>query len=164
MTKEKQKAVFEFIFLHKNRFDMWIASAFCTEPGVPNGNQYGVPFPFSLSEARSILVLLKEKGLMTEVGDIFGEPYYHIHQAKDTEWKDLIANTREIGWIERHRWTILKSVSAFFLFSASIIYTETLQRITNQKIDAIQKIISEKQQIRDLNEAHTNNIQSKNIK
>lgn len=158
MTKEKQKAVFEFIFTHKNSPDIWIANALCTEPGVPNGNQCGFPLPLSLSEARSILVLLKEKGLVTEAGEIFGEPYYDVHHAKDTEWRELIANTRDIGWLEKHRPTILTSVGAFLLFSASIIYTTYLQKTTERKIDDLQKVMPKNQPTNSLHYSYgTNN-------
>ncbi len=159
MTKEKQKAVFEFIFSHRN-YDTWIASAFCNESGVPNANQFGVPFPFSLSEARSVLVLLKEKGLMVEVGDIFGEPLYTMHQTKDSEWAELIANSREICWLERHRWTIWKTVGAFILFSASLVYTTVLQKTTEHKIDEIYKAMPQNQPTNSFHHSYGTNAQA----
>ena len=164
MTKGKQQAVLQFIYSNRNRCDMWIASALCTEPGVPNGNQFGVPFDLSLSEARSVLALLKEKGLMTAAGDIFGEPCYNIHQVKDTEWEELIASTREIGWIERNWRPILKTIGVVALFSSSIIYTTVLQKVTEHKIDDLRKAAPKASPSGNLHESQTNNVQNKQTK
>ena len=159
MTKEKQRAIFEFIFTHRN-FDMWIASAFCNEQGVPNSGQCPVPFPLSFAEAGSVLVLLKEKGLLIEAGQIFHEPFYHFQHAKESEWRELIANTREIGWLERHRWTILKTVGAFLLFSVSIVYTTYLQKTTERKIDELYKVMPQNQPTNSLHLGYGTNSQT----
>jgi len=156
--------ILEFIFSHKDNFRIWVASALCTEPDIPNGNQCGVPFALSVLEARSILVLLSERGLMVRVGDLIGEPFYHIQQAKDAEWRELIANTREIGWIERHRWPILKTIGVFVLFSLSIIYTSVLQKVTEHKIDDLQRAASKVTPSGSLHESQTNSVHDKQTK
>ena len=150
----------EFIFSHKDNFRIWVASALCTEPDIPNGNQCGVPFPLSVLEARSILVLLSEKVLMVRVGDLIGEPFYHIQQAKDAEWRELIASTREIGWIERHRWPILKTIGVFVLFSLSIIYTSVLQKTTEHKIDELYKTMPQNQPTNSFHQSYGTNGQA----
>ena len=104
--------------------------------------------------------MLKEKGLLIEAGQIFHEPFYHFQHAKESEWRELIANTREIGWLERHRWTILKTVGAFLLFSVSIVYTTYLQKTTERKIDELYKVMPQNQPTNSLHLGYGTNSQT----